>query len=277
MRIVYLNGQYVEEQNAAIPISDRGFLYGDGVFTTVLVENGNICHLDLHLERLCQSCRKLQIRPPKLTENTFRQLLVLNNAHAGSWRLKIVLSGGAEASLGLPMRDCGTVLATIAPFLRNNRPLAVAVYPDPLQGIFAMHKTLSYLERLQIKEWAVQSRVDDAITRDSNQYLLELAFANLIWQVNGTWHTPETSLPILKGVALQVLLDHWEKSKTAFKQVSAKLEDIPIHANLYAVNALQGAVPIMSIDNMHFPVNLQLAEAVNSLVGFSADKLRERL
>ncbi len=263
MRIVYLNGQYIEEQKAAIPISDRGFLYGDGLFTTALVENGNICHLDLHLERLYESCKDLQIRPPEFSKSVFDPLLALNNAKTGTWRLKILLSGGFETRLGLPVRDYGTVLATLSPFQRNDKPLSAAIYPSPIQALFSKYKTLAYLERLHLREWALQIGLDEVITFDSNQNLLECAFANLIWQIDGVWYTPESSLPLLKGVALQVLSRHWQKNNIPFRQVLAKLADIPAIANVYAVNALHGAVPIKSIDNMHFSIDPQLTMSLN--------------
>ncbi len=48
--IVFLNGQFVSEAGAVVPISDRGFLYGDGLFETMRVVNGKPFRFAQHLK-----------------------------------------------------------------------------------------------------------------------------------------------------------------------------------------------------------------------------------
>ena len=50
-RIVYLNGKFVPEDEATIPIKDQGFKYGDGVFDTTRTFGHKIFRLKEHLER----------------------------------------------------------------------------------------------------------------------------------------------------------------------------------------------------------------------------------
>ena len=42
-----------------ISVQDRGFQYGDGLFETMLVENGNALFLSEHLDRLSYGCNVL--------------------------------------------------------------------------------------------------------------------------------------------------------------------------------------------------------------------------
>ncbi len=62
-RVVYLNGEFVPESRATIPISDRGFIYGDAVFDTARTFGGKIYRLREHVERLLRSLRYVQIDP----------------------------------------------------------------------------------------------------------------------------------------------------------------------------------------------------------------------
>ncbi len=48
--LVFLNGRFVPESEAVIPVNDRGFLYGDGLFETIRVCNGRAFRLGQHLE-----------------------------------------------------------------------------------------------------------------------------------------------------------------------------------------------------------------------------------
>jgi len=37
---VFLNGQFLSDAEAVVPVNDRGFMYGDGLFETLRVVNG---------------------------------------------------------------------------------------------------------------------------------------------------------------------------------------------------------------------------------------------
>jgi branched-subunit amino acid aminotransferase/4-amino-4-deoxychorismate lyase len=58
--IVYLNGKFIPESKAVIPITDHGFLYGDGVYETIRVYKGKPFLLSRHLLRLNDSLRGIQ-------------------------------------------------------------------------------------------------------------------------------------------------------------------------------------------------------------------------
>src|SRR5262245_61506391 len=60
----FLNGQFLPEEQAVVSISDRGFLYGDGVFETIRVRNGRPLWWERHLERLQRGVRVLKLRLP---------------------------------------------------------------------------------------------------------------------------------------------------------------------------------------------------------------------
>ncbi|MBE8189476.1 MAG: branched-chain amino acid--2-keto-4-methylthiobutyrate aminotransferase, partial [Candidatus Thioglobus sp.] len=47
--MVFLNGQFIEKQQAFVPVMDRGFLFGDGVYEVIPVYQGKIFHLAEHL------------------------------------------------------------------------------------------------------------------------------------------------------------------------------------------------------------------------------------
>src|SRR5258708_25978505 len=60
----YLNGRFVEEEDAKVPVTDRSFLYGDGCFEGIGVCAGRVLHLDEHVARLFDSARMLRIAMP---------------------------------------------------------------------------------------------------------------------------------------------------------------------------------------------------------------------
>src|SRR6187401_2889926 len=62
--LAFLNGQIVPENEAVVPVNDRGFLYGDGLFETIRVCHGRAFRLAQHLERLARGAEFLKIKPP---------------------------------------------------------------------------------------------------------------------------------------------------------------------------------------------------------------------
>src|SRR6266487_3591835 len=61
---VFLNGQFVPEDQALVSIFDRGFLYGDGLFETVRVHAGRPFRWRQHFERLQRGAEFLRLRLP---------------------------------------------------------------------------------------------------------------------------------------------------------------------------------------------------------------------
>ena len=50
--VVFLNGRFLPEAEAVVPVNDRGFMYGDGLFETLRVVNGKPFRMAQHLERM---------------------------------------------------------------------------------------------------------------------------------------------------------------------------------------------------------------------------------
>jgi len=71
----YLNGQFVEDADAKISVTDRAFLYGDGCFEGLGVTQGRIPHLDDHIARFFRSARMLRIEVPLSPEKLMDAIL----------------------------------------------------------------------------------------------------------------------------------------------------------------------------------------------------------
>src|SRR6201995_4893847 len=58
-----IDGKLVPEERAVVPVTDRGFLYGDGLFETLHAYGQEIFRFDTHLERLLRGARTLHFNP----------------------------------------------------------------------------------------------------------------------------------------------------------------------------------------------------------------------
>jgi D-alanine transaminase len=72
--IVYLNGQYLPLAQAKIPVLDRGFLFGDGVYEVIPAYGRMLFRLKEHLARLATSLTAIRLTNPH-NESEWSELL----------------------------------------------------------------------------------------------------------------------------------------------------------------------------------------------------------
>jgi len=85
-RTVYLNGEYLPEDEAKISIFDRAVLFGDAIYEVAGVLDGKLIDFDAHMARYHSSLGKLGIPVPLDNEQVlaaFRQLVKLNDIDEG--------------------------------------------------------------------------------------------------------------------------------------------------------------------------------------------------
>lgn len=116
---VLINGVTPADPLHALPIEDRGFQYGDGVFETALLARGRVRFLDQHLRRLALGCERLGITPPD----------------AGMLRSDVQrLSGSAERAVLKIVVSRGVGPRSYRPSARSKTTRVVALYPAPPQS-----------------------------------------------------------------------------------------------------------------------------------------------
>lgn len=245
MSIVYFQDKFLPEDKVAIPLSDRGFLYGDALFTTIRVRNGHPECLAWHLERLQTQAELLKIALTTFDKTLVEELIRANSATTGTWRLKIIVTGGQGHALHLSSR-VGNPLMFLAPYEPGQETAALCFYPEAIARPLAKFKTLSLLDQLWVKDYAVKMACDDAIVTNQEGYLLETAFANLFWRQGKFFYTPSRELPLLSGIALRLV-------KKAVEQLGMKMEEvlvkeIPTHSQLYLCNSLMGIRPVVRVE-----------------------------
>lgn len=276
MQVVWLNGQWVPRELATISIDDRGFLFGDGVFTTIKVEEGRIFFGSDHLQRLDEQCRALRIIPPKIDPLFLTELVSRNGATKGLWRIKIILSATATASpeLHMPVRAIGTTLITISSAKPVPQSMSLGVYPHPLERPLSAVKSLAYLDRLVVRHYAYEGGWDDAVVTDSKGHFLETAFANIFWLDSDSLYTPDPSMPLLRGVFLSAM----ERSAAA---LGIRVEYVQWDRErarklpLFCCNSIWGIVAVAQLAGEQFPVARQIIPLLSRLYSF-ADTLDRR-
>ncbi len=245
MTIVFLNGQFIPREAALIPIDDRGFLFGHGVFTTIKVSQGRVQNLEAHLSRLKDHARALKIVPPIISFDLLGQLIQLNHAFEGDWKLKIIFTAGPSKLNKMDFLPHANFLMTLEKYGGPPHESRLTLFPHAITGPVAQLKSLSYLSRLCVADYASTNGFDDALVLSPEGWILESAYANIFWKMNSTLFTPDSILPYLKGITIKVVERAAQLLGLDWRQVKIFPSDIPQHAQIYLVNSMMGILPVV--------------------------------
>jgi D-alanine transaminase len=91
-RVVYVNGEYLAEEDAKVSVFDRGFLFADGVYEVTTVFDGKLVDFHSHIIRLKRSLDEIDMKPACSNEellNIHRQLVNKNDLDEGFVYLQV--------------------------------------------------------------------------------------------------------------------------------------------------------------------------------------------
>jgi D-alanine transaminase len=257
MSIVYLNGQFVAQENASVSILDRGFLFGDGIYEVIPVYAGHIFSLHEHLIRLQRSLQAIKMISPLTDEqwsNILHELLVLNNKQQGDQCIYIQITRGAESNRNhlIPTDIEPTVLAIcLSPKHASYEELSqgfCAITLDDRRRYDCSIKSINLLPNVLAYQQAHDAGCAEAIfIRD--QQALEGTSSNLFIVKNGVLQTPPLSPHILAGITRSFILD-------LAKQHQIPMEEIPITEKMlraadeiWLTGSLKQIYPIITLDD----------------------------
>ncbi|MCL4675643.1 MAG: D-amino-acid transaminase [Pararhodobacter sp.] len=123
-RTVYVNGEYLPEDQAKVSIFDRAFLMADGVYEVTSVLGGRLIDFDGHLVRLQRSLDALEIRNPLSRDEWLgihRHLVAENGIDEGLVYLQVTRGAPGDRDFVFPPADTPP---TVVLFTQNKPGLA---------------------------------------------------------------------------------------------------------------------------------------------------------
>ena len=124
-RIVYVNGEYLPEEEAKISVFDRGFLMADGVYEVTSVLGGKLIDFEGHAARLARSLAELDMVQPISHEallEAHRELVARNNIDEGLVYLQITRGNPGDRDFVFP--DPDETPGTVVMFTQSKPGLA---------------------------------------------------------------------------------------------------------------------------------------------------------
>jgi branched-chain amino acid aminotransferase len=254
---VCLNGRILALGEARISPLDRGFQYGDGVFTTLRADSGRPLYLSEHLARLAHSLAELRMPVEALHSvdwpHILGELLQRNGLRAGEAAVKICVSRGPAPALGLPPAVRPTVFIQARPYEPPgaddySRGWRLHVYRQGFAPPLARHKSLNYLYYVVARQAAVDAGADEAVVLDTGGHVAETAAGSLLARTDGGWWTPRSPYQLPSITLEQVRRLLGECGETVDSRLAVP-DDLAEAQTIWVLNSLMGIMPVRSVDD----------------------------
>ena len=209
---VYLNGEFMPLAEARIPVLDRGFIFGDGVYEVIPVYSRRPFRLPGHLERLQRSLDAIRLANP-MTDAEWSRLindLVARHAAEDQSVYLQVTRGVAKRDHAFPKEGKQTVFMMSSPLttpsqdlVDNGVPCITAV---DYRWLKCDVKTVSLLGNCLLRQSAADAGAAEVVLfRDG--HLTEASASNVFVVVNGKLLAPPKTHLILPGITYDVVLE----------------------------------------------------------------------
>lgn len=255
-RIVYVNGEYVPEEEAKISVFDRGFLFADGVYEVTSVLDGKLVDFEGHAKRLERSLGELDMAVPISTEALLEvhgELVRRNDLHEGMIYLQI--TRGADTDRDFVFPDPDKVPATVVLFTQSK---AIADSPAALKGLKVISiedqrwgrrdiKTVQLLYPSMGKMMAKAAGADDAWMVEDGA-VTEGTSNNAYIVKDGTIITRHLGNEILHGITRAAVLRFAREAQMKVEERSFGLDEAKAADEAFITSASTFVMPVVEID-----------------------------
>lgn len=250
----------VNGQATGVDPADRGLAYGDGLFETMAATDGRIRWFDLHLDRLEEGCRRLEIPAPSRS-------LVAREIDAccpaeGRVVVKLIVTRGPGAR-GYPPPEPATPTRVLAisqwpdypdSYYRDGvgmRTCTLRLGENPaLAGIKHLCRLEQVLAQLELRGQPVQQ----GLMLDASGRVAQGTTSNIFIVRGGELATPSLTRCGIKGVMRRVVLETARKLGIGAEERDVEPAELLGADELFVTNALFGMWPVAELDGRRFAV-----------------------
>lgn len=255
---VWIAGAVREGDEACVPVSDHGFLYGDGVFEGMRVYAGGVFRLEDHLARLRTGARYLGLALPGGTASLRRIVAETVDAFGREEAyVRLVVSRG-DGPLGVDPTQCPEPrVVCIVDEVRLYPPeivergLALAtasVRRPPPDVLDPRVKSLNYLGSALAKQEARRQGADEALLLGPSGRVAEASVANVFAVRGGALVTPPPTEGALEGITRATVLELAREEGIPAAERALGRVDLFAADEVFLTGSGARIVPVASLD-----------------------------
>jgi 4-amino-4-deoxychorismate lyase len=259
-----------------ISIRDRGFLYGDGVFRTLLVANGQPQHWPLHFQKLQQDCAALGIACPDFACLS-DELAGLLHDHPDAVFKLIVTRGQSARGYAPTLHSISTHIWDVAPlpeYPESRATQGVTLHLCELrlghQPRLAGIKHLNRLENVLAAAEFAGDGVAEGLLLDTCGLVIEGTRSNVFLISEGRLITPDLSRCGVAGVQRDRVIAYARQIGMPVEVRNVELCELRASDELFLTNSVFGLWPVSRFEQQHW-TDFSYAARIRAALAYEVD------
>jgi len=251
--IIYLNGEFMPLEEARIPVLDRGFIFGDGVYEVIPVYSRHPFRLPEHLQRLQHSLDGIRLANP-LSDTEWTRLthdIVARNPGDDQSIYFQITRGVAKRAHEFPQNVKPTVFMMSSPLVtpppeQVENGIACITATD-FRWLKCDVKSVSLLGNCLLKQAAVDAGVIEVVMfRDG--YLTEASASNVCVVRNGVLLAPPKNHLILPGITYDVVLELARADKIPLEVREVSEQEVRTAQEIWITSSTREVLAVTTLD-----------------------------
>ena len=254
-RVVYINGEYLPEDQAKISIFDRAVLFGDAIYEVVGVLDGKLIDFEAHMQRYQRSLGELNIPVPLNSDEilaAFRKLVELNQLEEGLIYMQVT-RGEADRDFVWQEGLSPTVFMFSQHKLSAENKAAdsgvILKSVDDIRWKRRDIKSVNMLGQVLAKKVAADAGAYEALMIDSNGYITECGASSFYIVKDDLLLTRPLNNDILSGVTRKALVALCNSHGIRLMESKFRLEQALTADEAFISSASSYVLPVVQIDN----------------------------
>lgn len=255
MSIAYLNGTFLPLEDAQVPVMDRGFLFGDGVYEVIPVYAGKLFRLAHHLKRLKNSLDAVRINNP-LTEDEWDamlgELVARNEGSDQAVYLQVTRGVAPKRDHAFPVHTRPTLFAMSTPSaaavdINSETGLTAITLPD-IRWKLCNIKAITLLPNVLLRQQAIDTGTAEAILIKDG-YAIEGAASNLFIVKDGLIITPPNGPDLLPGITRDLIIELAANHAMPFRETGITEAELFSADEIWLTSSTREISPVTRLDD----------------------------
>jgi D-alanine transaminase len=251
--IVYLNGEFMPLESARIPVLDRGFIFGDGVYEVIPVYSRHPFRLPEHLRRLQHSLDSIRITNP-MTDAEWTKLtaeIVARNTGDDQSVYLQVTRGVAKRDHAFPRDARPTVFMMSSPLVTPSREQVEggvpAITATDFRWLKCDVKSVSLLGNCLLRQVAMDAgAVEVVLFREG--YLTEASASNVFVVREGVVLAPPKNHLVLPGITYDVVLELLAANGMAHEVREIPEQEVKTADEIWVTSSTKEVLAVTTLD-----------------------------
>ena len=252
--IVYLNGEFLPLSEAKVPVLDRGFIFGDGIYEVIPAYSRQLFRLEEHLQRLENSLTAVRIQNP-YSEQQWKQMLsklLENNPAEDSSVYLQITRGVAKRDHAFPANVKPTVFAMSNPLITTDEKTfsqgVAAITLDDIRWQHCNIKAIALLANILLRQTAIDEGAAEAIlVRDGE--VTEGAASNIFIVSGGVIKTPPKGPHLLPGITRDLIVELAQLKQLPMLEVNFSKTELLAADEIWLSSSTKEIMPVVKLND----------------------------